>query len=248
MGKDHPRFREIDVYQCSPKCPNEEGQLKVVLFYRDENLRSHAVGHFANMEEIHEWKRWQDIDLNAVTKSIDSLREIGCPFFVINAHRPPCRAGEKRCSLFQRCSPVVSYLETAYQGGIEKILKEGGTIPRYARFQDRNNDCFCWMFPDGKVLAKLVWHEPYYNVMTCFRPKQGFSARWKEIRDYTIRKIQNEGGKTVTWCTEDNWGFGASDSEQDRTSHKREKHKSGRPKPKRHRRGAQSWREYISSE
>ena len=82
MGKDHPRFREIYVYQCSPKCPNEEGQLKVVLFYRDENLRSHAVGHFANMTEIHEWKRWQDIDLNAVTKSIDSLREIGCPFLI----------------------------------------------------------------------------------------------------------------------------------------------------------------------
>ena len=132
----------------------------------------------------------------------------------------------------------------AYLEAVGRVIEDAGLKPRYARFQDGNKNCFCWMLPDVPIWAKLIWMQSYgnFNVMTCYRPCQGGNVRWLEVRELMRRQIELEKVGSVDWCTRETWGL-----MKETTGHTAKTREKKPPlRRKRHYAdGHQNWRRYL---
>jgi len=205
--KIHQRRRKFDLVPCTDWA--ERDSISVIIFLKDWKLRSHAIKHFTNMMELDEYSKITRYNIEDIVARVDSLREIGCPFFRYNAYMPPCRRNGQLCHLWDKCTKFTERIEKLYLDIIEYVIEEAGKIPRYALYNARDHVNYCCMIPNLRLVAKLSWIPEYkvYNVMTCYQPITGIKASWNEIRDYAVRRIKKEAGRSVTWCAPDTWGF-----------------------------------------
>lgn len=250
---DHPRRFSIDMTHCPPLCPEEpsSGPTDVLCFISDHKLLAHAVGHYANTLEMRHWRQCGGYDEHAVSGCIDTLRDLNCPFFRLNmAHLPPCNVKSHSCTCIDRCFIAAAPLMEAYVRAIRVLLEESAGIPRYARFNDQQSDCFCFMFSDRSIVVKLIWNRNAYNVMTAHHPMAGKDIAFRNILEHQIRRISREAESHIAWCTETTWGLIPEDPETDddcgRTPQRKNKN-SGR-KRRYIRGGSRNFRQYYEDE
>ncbi|RLC02397.1 MAG: hypothetical protein DRI57_30090 [Deltaproteobacteria bacterium] len=244
MNSNHIRYREIPVRICLSGCPHQEGEtLKIILFKRDHLLRSHTVKHFASTAET-SWRGIVSFDSRLINQCISELHNIGCRFLKPGWHEdPPC----SNCSLFDRCSELTHEIEEVYLNIVEKILEEGGEIPRYACFfSDKFNTDIFYAVPNRKVVVKAALHGDTYNLMTCYNLWSGLSV--EEICQLQKEKILSEAftRKNVIWCDQESWNL----HEDNRPGKKGKRAKTSGKKKKRSRRsrgGGRSFREYFEN-
>ncbi|MBW1989392.1 MAG: hypothetical protein JRI97_07585, partial [Deltaproteobacteria bacterium] len=136
MSDGHERYRRIDLFGAGPAGAAERGNtLKVILFRKEEKLRSHAVKHFTNLAESDTtFKVLSREDQARVTRAIGDLQDLGCPYFTQGLATPPCEGVEKRCPMFLACGRILRGLENTYLELVEDFLRQSGAAPRYAYF------------------------------------------------------------------------------------------------------------------
>ena len=245
LNREHSRYREILLNNSiGPDCTKAgDNALKIVLFHRDEKLRSHAVKHFTNTSEMEEiWKKVFSLNISVVLKSISDLQDIGCPYFSRGFSSPPCiKKGGIKCSLFEKCSEFTSDIENEYLCAIDKILKEGVNIPRYAFFSSTYtdpHDRLC-LIPNTKIVLKAsLLKNNIYNLSTCYG-KTGI--KYKEMLYRETKKITDEAfSKNISWYSEKNWGLTSS-------SDKKHKKRKNRVKNPYKRCSGGGWQQYLDS-
>ncbi len=248
---NHPRRFQFQFSPCAVVCPEENAdQTDIIIFINNYKLRAHAIGHFANTEEMKHWAMLPDWDLNVFSTCINSLKDLGCPFFNLNMDRlPPCKDASFRCPVTVNCGEVVKPLEEAYSQAIQKIIDKTGSLPRYSRFIGRQNRYFCWLFSNQGILIKMEWSRDAYNVMTAYKPRQGSNLPFKTILGHIIRRIGSEAGAQLIWCDQTTWGLVQGDPENDPPQNENRKKQKASGRPVRFiRGGGQSWRQYLNEE
>lgn len=182
--------------------------LDVIIFFWDTQLRSHAVYHLANFTEISDWKKVSRIDLPAITKNIDQIKDIGCPYFADNAPRPPCYGKAGYCRKWKQCTSYAAQIENNYLNCCSKVIEDGCSIPMLAVYQNNKGQNNFWaMAGNKKIVALCSLIKGKYTLKTCYRPKQGANVTWKEIRDHLIDKVHFESSGSPCWITEETWGI-----------------------------------------
>ncbi|MBU2490738.1 MAG: hypothetical protein KKA60_15225 [Proteobacteria bacterium] len=248
MTKDHERYREIELHGAGPAGTQARGdRLLVVLFRKQEKLRSHAVKHFTNLTETDTtWKALGGEVHTMVTQAIRELQDLGCPYFSQGLATPPCQGSTSRCRLFLSCGRIVAKMEDKYLELVENFLKESGQAPRYSYFFSDHEaaEIFCAM-PDRPVVVKAVaWREGIYNLSTCYA---GSGVSFTEMRDIQLDKIKNEArSRNIQLCSDVAWGVDqASEPLAPEGEAAAEAKKPGRPDRKPYKGGAQTWRKYL---
>jgi len=203
----HQRLVKFDGMFNGNRLPKVDKELEVILFYWDELLRSHAVSHFANLTEIQDWKKIGSIDTHRLTASIDGMKDIGCPYFTEALDRPPCRSNNKKCRKWKQCTPYVTYIENNYEACCRKLMEESCQVPRLAGFKNNAGQENFWVLANYKIVALCSFIGSRYTMKTCYRPKQGVSVTWYEIRDFIIKKIQFESRGEIHWISKQTWGI-----------------------------------------
>ena len=253
MTTSHPRYREIPLADPSGE-DKDKSRLKIILFKRDEKLRSHALKHFANLAESGAVRDGNvELDQSLVVKCIAGLKELGCPYYVLGTQFPLCERGRGQCRLFNPCSKIVEKLENAYLEVVARFIRDGGEVPRYAYFfSDREgNQVFCTM-PDRPVVLKaFALADGTYNLVTCY---SGPDISFQELRDLEIEKMRNEArSRNISLYSDEEWGFetlgntlGREDSRKMEEQEWDESGKTARKHKQRYyRSGAGSWRRYL---
>ncbi|RLC03189.1 MAG: hypothetical protein DRI57_29365 [Deltaproteobacteria bacterium] len=249
MRPHYARYKEIPVQNCEPGCPHPDGEvLRIILFKKDQLLRSHAVKHFTNTGEEKSWKGVMPFGSHLIIQLISDLENIECPFMERDWHDdPPC----SNCRRFTRCSEIMNEAEKAYLDIVEKILEEGASMPRYACFfsDEIREYVFCTV-PDRKIVAKAALDGDIYNLMTCHSPL-GFKSV-KEICEKQMEKILSEArSKNIVWCNLMNWKARtehADSAKKKRKKGKQSKKRSSKKKAhgKHHSKGGgSSFRKYL---
>jgi hypothetical protein len=236
----HSRQFRFQFSPCAAVCPDEkEDQTDVVIFFDERKLRAHAIGHFANTTEMDDWAVSPGWDWNTITHCTERLRDLGCPFFGLDmAHLPPCNNRSYRCPHDDICRVELRPIADAYCRSIHDIIEEIGRLPRYSRFVDKSEQCFCWLFSERCILVRMVWNRDAYNVMTAFNPRQGLNLPWRALLKQTVDRLQMEAYYRIVWCDRATWELD-NDSRQTHTRNKRKK--TGRYI----RKSGQSWRQYL---
>ncbi len=249
---NHPRRYQFHFQPCDVISPDEpEDRTDVILFFRDNKLRSHAVGHFVHTEEMKYWGKKSDVTPEMIFSSVDQLRELGCPFFTLNSsHLPPCQSSGYLCSLEQKCRVIVQPIENAYCAAMENIIRETGDLPRLSRFQGRSAAFYCWLFSDQSILIKMVWEKNCYNLMTAYKPRQGISEPFRETLNHVARKICLESNGEIVWCHPESWnrnGNGSTDTPLEKESHLTRKNRRSSYRQTKSRGGAKNFRDYLDA-
>lgn len=247
---EHPRTRYFDVCFDAPPSAAREERLKVIMFNKNERLRSHAVKHLMNATERDDWEAILGFSISElVLKSHSMLKDLGCPFFTLETYTPPCERGKSMCRTYEKCEVMIEKLETIYLEAVEKVIDFAAKRPRHARYRNKDDHFINVMLADIPLVAKLtrLESEDTCNVMTCYRPVQGGFATPKEAREQVRRRILHEKKGQVDWATPQTWGLAESDDE----GFSEEKQKK-RKKPKTERipyraGGASNWRRYLEN-
>ena len=242
---NHSRYLEIGIKPCIHyKSERLESLLKIVLFKNDKNLRSHTIKHFANLLEFEKiWRRYvpKGINENVITSSASAIKDIGCPYFNLSLNTPPCH----HCTIFDLCNEHIKELESLYLSCLEKVLQEGGNIPRYAHFLSKRHDNeMIYLMPESAVIAiASILKNDIYNLSTCYvKP----NTRLNEMRDREIQKIKDEASlNTIAWCNELGWGIQSFIDKIDLPERVNKKTNKKRQKAKPFRGGGQTWRQYL---
>ena len=232
INNGHPRYHKLYLTSCKDPYENGEDFLGIILFNRDEYFRSHAIKHLANMLEFeNSWKDITPLTPEDISKCVENLKMMGCPFYKNNILLdPPCLNKDmRRCELYDDCTKYVSHLKKAYFNSMIAVLSEGVEIPRYAFYSKktgRDDSCHFWLIPDQKVVAKAERHGQFYNLTTCYGIQSSLCS-WGEMRHQEREKLKEEArsAKHITWCVEQTWGTGSSQKENtfDRTDKKSKK-------------------------
>lgn len=242
---DHPRLRAFFIEPSATSCPDEGEDFLVVLFDKDEKLRSHAVSHFMNRYEQEDWEAILGYSIRTLLAECEqSLRELGCPFISLKTQEAPCLQGATPCRLYSSCSVLIEKVMDAYLQAVGQVIEDAGQKPRYARFRGGKGECFCWMLPDAPIVAKLIWmqRKGCFNLMTCYRPCQGGNLSGREVLDLMLRRIRTEKIGAVEWCTRETWGL----MEETTGNTAKTREKKSPPRRKRHYAdGQQNWRRYL---
>ncbi|MEE4357087.1 MAG: hypothetical protein V2I97_11515 [Desulfococcaceae bacterium] len=154
---------------------------------------------------------------------------------------PPCQ----NCPVYSSCTAIVRELETAYLNAVEKLIGEGGMLPRYACFYSkRDNNSALWAVPDRKFVVKTSIWEGIYNVSTCHNPAQ---KKMGEILLHQIHKIRKEAdtGRGIVWCDEDTWNIRKSEKNQTNREPDGKKKKKGKKLLPYRRGGSNTFRNYL---
>lgn len=248
---NHPRRFQFQFSPCAVVCPDENAaQTDIIIFNNNYKLRAHAVGHFANTDEMRHWAMQPGWDLNMISSCINSLKDLGCPFFSLDMnHIPPCNNASYRCPFADNCCDVVKPLEEAYCQAIQSIIVETGGLPRYSRFISQQNGYFCWLFSNQSILIKMAWNRDAYNIMTAYKPRQGSNLPFKAILNHTINGIEFEAASQIVWCDQMTWGLD-QDNQENESSIKetRKKQKTADRSGRYIRGGGQNWRQYLNGE
>jgi len=248
----HSRSFSYDFTACPPVCPSESGtgETDVLCFLQEHKLRAHAVGHYANCLEASSWKRVGGYDAEMIRSSIDSLRDLECPFFLLNQeHLPPCGASKYRCPKEASCQTITSLLVQAYVEAIHRVIAECCRLPRFVRFFDSEKSCFCWLFSDHAIVVKMVWKGKAYHVMTAFHPRPGSDLSFRERLQWMVRRIHVDAHAAKGWCTENSWGLIWEEPEPEPTQNRPDKHRAVSRKTVRYvRGGSRNWRQYLDQE
>ncbi|MEZ4528813.1 MAG: hypothetical protein R2941_23120 [Desulfobacterales bacterium] len=212
MAKKYKRYYEIPVQKCNGECPGKgEDVLKITLFNKYDNLRSHAVKHLASRSEPL-WIEKLDADAGIINRSIIELQNIACQYFTAKLLKPQCN---KKCPSFNRCTSCVTKLANEYLRIIRKVLEDGCAKPRYAcfysnRYADGENSprIFCTMADQPVVIKSALLDEnsSVYNLTTAYTANAwiSFSEMLKKQRE----KIANEAkANSIHWCNPSQWGF-----------------------------------------
>jgi|GEM_PF-4188872 len=209
----HPRYREYHIRSFCPSsgCPQTGSKFKIILYIKDQELRSHAIKHLADTNQIEVWEKLTTAfnnKIGVIINNIQAIKDIGCPYFAtINEDDPPCLT----CQLYKKCSPHAQEIEELYISMIDATLSKGVKIPRYACYVTHKQLKYFTTIPDIRVVAHACY-EPtrqVYNLMTCYCNCQD---RWGDF----LRKVENKirtttsAPKSVIWCTEDTWQTGHS--------------------------------------
>jgi hypothetical protein len=203
--------------------------LDVILFYWDTHLRSHAVFHLANFTEISDWKKVSRIDLPVITKNIDRIKDIGCPFFLDNTRRPPCYSNSGNCRKWKQCTTYAAQIENSYLDCCRKVIEDGCTIPMLAVFQNNEGEKNFWAMGHNKIAALCSLINGTYTLKTSYRPKQGAHVTWKESRDFLISKVLFESSGNPRWITDETWGVAReNENRNQRKNSKRNKRNKGK--------------------
>lgn len=247
-GEEHPRLHQVFLGACPPRFDGEGDTVAVVFFHRDDKLRSHALKHLGNQMEFEVLRKYCALNSAELLSTIDSVRELGCPWFTEGRDSPPCAA----CRLYSRCTDVAHVLEQAYLGLLEQAVNSGARLPRFARFASDQSE-FVWLLADPGVVVKMIWEKEHFRVMTAFCPAGG-QISFPEIREQTMRKIQLKKIGPVQWCTAETWqlpaprhvrSFGkVAKNVPDGLRKRRDKRKGPR---KRHLRGM-NWRSVLAEQ
>lgn len=215
----HKRFFSTSFKICCEDCPKDGTPLKIILFLRDEYLRSHTIRHFIIKEE--EIKIWGKLS-PSIGAEIDNCRKalyaLGCPSLTKSMEVPPClikKEGgsirKERCRYYDRCTDFVKNLESEYLEIARKTIIRGGNIPLYACYtekdkieKDKKASSLC-ILSDQMVAAKAFYlnNDNIYNLATCYAPKP--VSHFQEVRDYTRRKIYKEALDKPSLCTHEAW-------------------------------------------
>ena len=188
MNQNHNRYIKKTQLVCNDPFSNKS-DVEIILFNRDENLRSHAVKHLTNTLEFQEsWEKITSMNSNEIADVKDKLTGIGCPFFKNNMLTPPClNDNKKRCHLFDNCTYDVKTLEDEYVRILEQIIEQGIKIPRYAFFDSTEDHRHFWSIPDLKIIAKAeMGKDKIYNLTTCFA--SSLKEKFNHFRDNQRRK------------------------------------------------------------
>ncbi len=252
MDQNHPRYREFSLAGLPGHA--DQGKLKIILFKRDEKLRSHALKHFANLAESEPSSlAMGGADLAMVIDCIARLKKLECPYYVLGTQFPPCERGRGQCRHFYPCGEITSDLEDAYLNVVAELIEKGGEVPRYAYFfSDReSNDIFCTM-PDRPVVIKAFkLPDGVFNLVTCY---SGPDIPFMELRDLEVEKMRNEArSRNISLYSSFKWGFDSEEEvpeqEMEQDAHDREELESRQKTRKRQRRysrgGGGNWRKYL---
>lgn len=240
----HPRYH---AFTTSGTGGDGNDTLRAVLFKDDTKLRSHAVKHFFSLAEQEYWLKLGTVRADSITRCVDGLRELGCPYLAASAKNPPCWAGNARCRLFAPCGELASPLEEAFLDGCRKIVQQGMDRPRSVLYQCGGQEKFWWFLADMPIVAKFAQMGEFFNLMTCYRPMAEIAASWKQIRSHVINAVRSQSTGGAEWRNPETWGL-EPPSEQ---SSKRRADKDSSRKPackKNVKKLKQSgWRSYLDS-
>ena len=212
MLERHPRFRSIRTQTCVSDCPKGGPRLRVLLFLDDAKFRSHSVNHLADMLENAVWRQiLPTVDMAAIVRSIDNLRDLGCPFFEWSSRpsRPPCRLHEHYCRLFHNCTDLIQPVEQLYLDATERVIAESLSVPRYACYTNKEDySQLLSGIPDKRLVFILScdesYDEPIYHVKTCFADSLSKSlSEWVHRRKQ--RLISEALVKSIVWCHPTYW-------------------------------------------
>jgi hypothetical protein len=231
MCQNHPRFREYALDQCSaPEFRNEP--LRLVLFKKEEKLRSHAVKHVTNS--------YQNFgDQSKIQETIQKLEALGCPFFSeFRPDSPTCGS----CRLFAPCGEIVPEIVDIYLNAVESTIEEARTLPRYVLFNsmDSNNRHIRFLSDQRFVaMAQKMSNTSEFNLFTCYQ-KSNFQL--SQLIPHLRRKISEEFGNPAEniWCDHGNWNP-PEPSAADKPGKKRKKKK----KPYKKKGGGGNFRHYL---
>ncbi len=250
-ASDHHRRISVPLGRPDPSDPLREETFELVLFYKDEKLRSHAVKHLTNLRESETtWKILSPDERGIVTGAILKLQELGCPYFSAAASVPPCEYGVSSCRLYPACSRITGDLEAVYLRALTGFVMESVKVPRYARFfSDRDGNTALAFMPNRPVVVKAsLMEENIYNILTCYG---AVGMSFAEMRDQQVEMIRNEArGRTITLCDERTWGVEAQSEDEPReggTGERDAAAKSAKRKSKagRFRGGGAHWRRFL---
>jgi len=251
MNTPHRRRLSVPLCQGGEDCAQTKETIDIILFYKDEKLKSHAVKHLTNLGELETtWKSLSAEDRGVITRTIGRLQDLGCPHFLVPTSVPPCEYGVSSCRHYPRCAGVTADLEEIYLEAVSGVILEAAKIPRWANFfSDRDGNPSLAFMPDRPVIAKASLLEgSIYNILTCYGSVgQGF----QEMRDTQVEMIKNEArGRNISFHDENTWGLLDEDPtdvdneesvEMDAAS-KNQKRKS---KAGRFRGGGAHWRRFL---
>lgn len=252
MNTLHRRRIIVPLGSSDPRDPLREETFELILFYKDEKLKSHAVKHLTNLGESETaWKSLSFEERAIVTDTIRRLQDLGCPHFSVPTSVPPCEYGVSSCRFYPRCGEITAELEQVYLRAVTEVITQSIERPRWASFfSDRDGNPSLVFMGDRPVVAKAsLMEDNVYNIITCYSSVgQGF----QEMRDLQLEMIKNEArGHTIIYHDEAAWGLAGDETDEDieqengendpvGKSHKR-KNKSGR-----YRGGGAHWRRFLN--
>lgn len=243
MLTNHPRYREIPLETTQELIPQVGNALRIVLFHRDESLRSHAVSHMTNLSET-AWFHILSAKRALITESITRLQELGCPYYTLGLEKPPCQTGA--CRLYETCETAAKELEDAYLEILENILLEGTRIPRFALyFYDKEKiHLFCLMPDRPFVLYASLLPDGIFNLMTGYA---GRGVSFSEMREDQVELIKNNArNRNITWCNTDTWQVQIKDENQNPGDIEKGQNRKTKKKLKPYKReSGKNWREYL---
>jgi len=206
----HPRYKTYRIESpCrNSSCPENGPDLKIIFFINDEKLRSHAIKHLADTNEIDIFKKLSNdvkSSHNVIIKYSDSIKDIGCPYYTQSTYSdPPCLS----CKIYNQCSQYAKSIEDIYIKAIDATLLQGIAIPRYACY---HNSEYNLKYFATVARTKAVVHAYYandykaYNMLTCYcglsNNKLGDFLNFQQTRIHQ----QAMGRGSVIWCKPDNW-------------------------------------------
>lgn len=251
MNTPHRRRLSVPLGRGDEYRDQTEEKIEIILFYKDEKLKSHAVKHLTNLGELETtWKSLSAEDRGVITRTIGRLQDLGCPHFLVPTAVPPCEYGVSSCRHYPRCAGVTADLEEIYIRAVSGVILEGVKIPRWASFfSDRDGNPSLVFMPDRAVIAKASLLEGRtYNILTCYGSAgQGF----QEMRETQVEMIRNEArGRNITFHDENTWGIkdeDPNDGDNQETAEMEAVSKGQKRKSKagRFRGGGAHWRRFL---
>ena len=112
---NHSRRIEVVINKNNETDCTLPNVISVLIFHKQAKLRSHALKHFCDTTQSGNWKKVLKLkgrQADIINSSINNLKNLGCPFFVIGSYNPPCILDKNRnCRLFNQCGNYVNDLE-----------------------------------------------------------------------------------------------------------------------------------------
>ena len=251
MNTPHRRRLSVPLVPGDNARPDTAEKIEIILFYKDEKLKSHAVKHLTNMGESETtWKGLSSDERAVITRTIGQLQDLGCPHFLIPTTVPPCEYGVSSCRHYPRCAEVTAELEEIYLRAVSQVIFESVQKPRWASFfSDRDGNASLVFMPDRPVVAKAsLLEENVYNLLTCYG---AVGQSFQEMRDLQMEMIRNEArGRSINLHDENTWGLMDDDPTDDEEQEAHEIDAAGKIARKksragRFRGGGAHWRRFL---
>lgn len=254
----HPRYRTFPAPPSTAHAAphGDSAHLSVVFFRYGAKMRSHAVKHCADMNELETMKCPLLEPVSRITTWVDAIKGLGCPFFLAHTETPPCWQQGNFCPLFNNCADAGGReLEKVYLDLCTKAIENAIAVPRCAALREKratgDKDMY-HLLSDFLLLARLEWEGNVYNLKSCFVPlcalcvgKGKLRQTVESVRDSIIRKASGR----IHWITPETWSVTTSREKQEiveiRPSRKHKKQKS-RPH-KQYLCGSGNWRQWLDS-